>query len=93
MTSKELDEQIDSLGKWIDDSGNTNYIGMNDDIKQLISDVVEELLPERRPGVQPDDDAGYWCKECNGYDECDCNGFNEALDIIRTNKAKLLGEL
>jgi hypothetical protein len=87
VTSEELNEQIKALrfGEFhISEHGIACWSIPDADIpkvKQLISDVVEELLPDECPHYHED---GSKCDLCIGK-----IGWDIVLDTIRTNKAKL----
>ena len=83
MTKQSLDERIEayvSEHQYID--GDTRPVPQNeyiDEFKQLIRDVLTEVLPEKLPKPTIGDDI------CERY-------YNHAIDQFDTNLNNLLGE-
>lgn len=66
---------------------NRKLLEAKHNVKQLISDVVEGLLPEKT--VARDENHLYWLQNLDK--EKAYEAHNRVLDTIRNNKAKLLG--
>jgi len=85
MNKKSLDERIEEYvdsHQYIDgDLRPVPYDEIYPEFKQLIRDVIQEVLPEKKE----------WGKLEDPYDNPDIQeGFNEAIDTINSNVDSLL---